>query len=92
MLIITYDISNDKLRTKFWKFLKKYWRRIQYSVFEIKNSQRILGLITTQIKEIFEPKFTWADSILIIPISDADMKKVLRYWQPVMEEEELLFL
>jgi CRISPR-associated protein Cas2 len=92
MLIITYDISNDKLRTKFWKFLKKYWRRIQYSVFEIKNSNRILGIITTQIKEIFEPKFTPADSILIIPISDADYNKVLRYWQPAMEEEELLFL
>ncbi|MDR2411608.1 MAG: CRISPR-associated endonuclease Cas2 [Candidatus Peribacteria bacterium] len=52
---------------------------MQYSVFEIKNSNRILGIITTQIKEIFEPKFTPADSILIIPISDADYNKVLRY-------------
>jgi CRISPR-associated protein Cas2 len=92
MLIVTYDISNDKLRTKFWKFLKKYWRRIQYSVFEIKNSQRHLNLITTQVKQIFEPKFTGADSILIIPISEADAWKVIRYGQPAMEEEELLFL
>ncbi|MDR0772494.1 MAG: CRISPR-associated endonuclease Cas2 [Candidatus Peribacteria bacterium] len=45
---------------------------MQYSVFEIKNSQRHLNLITTQVKQIFEPKFTGADSILIIPISEAD--------------------
>lgn len=92
MLIVTYDIHSDKLRTKFWKFLKKYWRRIQYSVFEIKNSDRILWIIKTQVEEIFSKRFTWADSILIIPISKADRKKLIRYWQPAMEEEELLFL
>jgi CRISPR-associated protein Cas2 len=92
MLIVTYDISNDKLRTKFWKFLKKYWRRIQYSVFEIKNSNRILSIIKTEIENVFSKKFTWADSILIIPISKADREKVIRYGQPAMEEEELLFL
>ena len=42
MLIISYDISNDKLRTKFSKFLCKFGYRLQYSVFEIKNSKRIL--------------------------------------------------
>ena len=38
MLIVTYDIHDDKTRTKFGKLLKKYGRRLQYSVFEIKNS------------------------------------------------------
>ena len=92
MLIITYDIHNDKLRTKFSKLLKKYWRRLQYSVFEIKNSERILSIIKREIEEIYKPKFTWADSILIIPITKADTEKIIRYWQPAMEEEELLFL
>lgn len=92
MIIISYDIHNDKIRTKFWKLLKKYWRRIQYSVFELKNSQRILNIITREIDEKFAQKFTWADSILIIPISPADSDKVIRYWQPAMEEEEILFL
>ena len=71
MLIVAYDIHNDKLRTKFWKLLKKFWRRLQYSVFEVKNSERIL----------------W-----IFPVSDSLNKKVLRFWQPALEEEELLFL
>lgn len=85
-------MHNDKLRTKFWKLLKKYGRRIQYSVFEIKNSQRILQLLLTEIETIYAPKFTWADSILIIPVSQAHNQKLIRYGQPAMEEEELLFL
>jgi len=92
MLIITYDIHNDKLRTKFSKLLKKYWRRLQYSVFEIKNSDRILNIVKREIKEIFEPQFTWADSILILPFTKVDREKVIRYWQPALEEEEILFL
>jgi|GEM_PF-2456495 len=58
MLIVTYDIHNDKLRTKFGKFLKKYGRRLQYSVFEIKNSDRILGIVKREIEAKFEPEFT----------------------------------
>ncbi|ATU04995.1 CRISPR-associated endonuclease Cas2 [Candidatus Gracilibacteria bacterium HOT-871] len=92
MLIVAYDIHNDKLRTKFGKLLKKFGRRVQYSVFEVKNSERILSILKTEIENIYAPKFSGADSILIFPISDAVNKKVLRYGQPAMEEEELLFL
>lgn len=92
MLIITYDIHNDKLRTKFGKFLKKYGRRLQYSVFELKNSERILNIVKKEISEKFEPEFTWADSILILPFTKIDKEKIIRYWQPAMEEEEILFL
>lgn len=92
MLIVTYDIHNDKLRTKFSKFLKKYWRRLQYSVFEIKNSERIINIIKREVEEKFEEKFSWADSILILPFTKVDREKIVRYWQPAMEEEEILFL
>ncbi len=92
MLIVSYDIHNDKIRTKFSKLLKKYGRRIQYSVFEIKNSQRILSIVTAEIEKSFAPKFTGADSILIIPMSDSVSEKCIRYGQPAMEEEEILFL
>ncbi len=92
MLIVTYDIHNDKLRTKFWKFLKKYGRRLQYSVFELKNSERILNIVAREISEKFEPEFTGADSILILPFTKVDREKVIRYGQPAMEEEEILFL
>ncbi len=92
MLIVSYDIHNDKIRTKFSKLLKKFGRRLQYSVFEIKNSDRILNILKTEIENTFAPKFSWADSIIVIPVSDSLSSKVLRYWQPAMEEEEILFL
>lgn len=92
MLIVSYDIHDDKTRTKFWKLLKKFWRRLQYSVFEIKNSPRILWILQSEIEMTFSKKFTWADSIIIIPISKAVNEKVIRYGQPAMEEEEILFL
>ena len=90
MYIITYDISDDKLRTKFAKFLKKYWRRIQYSVFEIKNSPRILKLIKNKIDKQFMPKFKATDSILIFPINPLCVSSIHRYWYPVEEEKELV--
>ncbi|PZM86773.1 CRISPR-associated endonuclease Cas2 [Candidatus Gracilibacteria bacterium] len=92
MLIVAYDIHNDKLRTKFGKLLKRFGRRIQYSVFEVKNSERILSILKTEIENIYAPRFTGADSILVFPVSDSVSKKVLRYGQPALEEEELLFL
>ena len=65
MILLSYDISNDKLRTKFSKFIGKYGHRLQYSVYEIDNSPNFLNNIIIQIKSKFENKFTESDSILI---------------------------
>ena len=43
MIVISYDISNDKLRTRFSKYLSRFGHRIQYSVFEIDNSESFLS-------------------------------------------------
>jgi len=67
--MISYDISNDKLRTRFSKFLNKFGYRLQYSVFEIRNSDRILENITTQIKCYFSKQFEQTDSIMIFKMS-----------------------
>lgn len=50
MIVVSYDISDDKLRTKFSKYLSKFGHRLQYSVFEIDNSNRILNNITSDLK------------------------------------------
>lgn len=69
MILLSYDIQDDKLRTKFSKFIKKYGYRIQYSVFEISNSERMLNNIEKEIKNNFEKKFSQSDSIIIIRTS-----------------------
>lgn len=69
MLVIAYDISDDKLRLKFSKYLSKFGGRLQYSVFEIKNSPRILNQIQIKIASYFKKKFTQHDSIIIFELS-----------------------
>lgn len=92
MLIVSYDISNDKIRTKFSKFLSKYGRRLQYSVFELKNSPRILNLVLVEIEHTFTKCFENTDSILIFSLCEGCIKKVTRYGYAVHEEEELIFM
>ena len=87
MLIVSYDISDTKIRTRFSKFLKKYGRRLQYSVYEIKNSNRILKNVVAEIKKNFEKEFTKSDSVFIFKISN---KEILRFGYAKNEEEDLL--
>ena len=92
MYIVSYDISNNKLRTKFSKFLKKYGRRLQYSVFEIKNSPRILKLILGEIESKFAKKFEATDSVLIFSITPLCAPSIYRFWSAVEEEKELILV
>lgn len=89
MFLVVYDIASDKLRTRFSKFLTKYGRRLQFSVFEISNSPRVLENIRTEIKASFEKKFTQGDSILIINVPDNAV--IDRFGYAVNEETDLLF-
>lgn len=91
MIIVSYDISNDKTRIYFSKLLKKYGRRLQYSVFEIKNSQRILDNILIEIEKKFAKRFEITDSILIFSLCEWCKKKIIRYGFPVSEEQEIVF-
>ena len=90
MLLISYDISNDKLRTKFAKFLKRFGYRKQYSVFEIKNSDRILQNIQLAIENEFELRFTQTDSVMIIETSETC--KITRYGYAVNDESDLIII
>lgn len=90
MLLLSYDISNTKTRTRFNKFIKKHGRRLQFSVYEIKNSQRILKLVMTEIELKFSKMFENTDSIFIFHICEGCYKKIKRYGYAVNEEEEVL--
>lgn len=90
MFLVMYDIQSDKLRTKFSKFLERYGRRLQYSVFEIANSQRILRNIQIEIETSFEKKFTQGDSVLIYSVGDNACIK--RFGYPVNEETTLVII
>lgn len=69
MLLVSYDISDDKVRNRFSKFLSKFGYRLQYSVFELKNSTRILENVVITIESQFNAHFTESDSVIIFHLS-----------------------
>jgi CRISPR-associated protein Cas2 len=90
MLLVAYDISNDKLRTRFAKFLDKFGFRLQYSVFQIKNSQRVLSNIISEIEGDFKKQFEQTDSIMIFNLSK--QCKITRYGYAKNDEADLIML
>lgn len=89
MMIVSYDISDNKLRAQFAKLLMQYGDRLQYSVYEIQGTQRVLNLLTEKIKFEFEPRFTGADSVLIFRFSN---REVLRFGHSAHRTGDLLVL
>lgn len=77
MIVVSYDISDDKLRTKFSKYLSRFGHRLQYSVFEIDNSPRIVDNIVNDLKNRYEKLFSQQDSVIIFKLSSSC--EVLRF-------------
>lgn len=90
VLLISYDISDDKLRTKFSKFLSKFGGRLQYSVFEIRNSDRILRNIQAKIDSYYLKKFEQSDSVIIFELSN--YCKRTNYGYAKNDETDLVFV
>jgi CRISPR-associated protein Cas2 len=91
MLIVSYDFSNDKTRTKFSKFLEQYGWRMQYSVFVIRNSPRVLRNILAEIESRYKKSFKENDSIVIFPICQGCKGKIVRYGNARHELEDVVY-
>lgn len=91
MFIIAYDFTDNKVRSSFSRFLKKFGRKIQYSVYEIKNSARVLQNILDEVELRYKKKFKNSDSILIFQICDGCKKKIVRYGYAKNEEKEIVY-
>lgn len=89
VIIVTYDISNDKTRTKFSKFLEQYGVRVQFSVFEIQNSSRVLNIVRTAIKSNFKELFDPGDSVFIFTTNHS---KTERYGSAGLLDKDLIIL
>lgn len=90
MIIVSYDISDNKLRTKFAKFLSKFGHRLQYSVFEIDVAERLLDVIEAEIKNRYERAFTQADSIMIFRMSSSC--HITRYGYASNDNDEVIIV
>ncbi len=90
MIIISYDIADDKKRAKFNKYIKRFGHMIQYSVYEIENSDRILKNISTDIKNRWMKQFDQNDSIYIFKLSQSC--EIQKYGYARNEDSQLLIV
>lgn len=90
MIIVSYDIKDDKIRTKFAKMLRSQGAiRLQFSVYEVNNTQRIIDNVKLNIVEIFSKLFTGADSVLIF---DAPNAKVEKFGNAIHRDKDVVYL
>lgn len=90
MIIISYDISNNKKRAKFNKYIRKFGHMLQYSVYEIENSERILNNIITDINNKWKKQFDECDSVYIFKLSNSC--QMYKYGYARNEEADIIIV
>ena len=90
MLILSYDFSDDRARAKFCKFIKQYGRSIQYSVYEIRNSDRVLHNIKKEVELKYKKRFKNADSVIVMELCERCKKNVCRYGYAANDEKDVV--
>lgn len=90
MIIISYDIKNNRTRNKFAKYLLRFGCRIQYSVYRIENSPRILDNIVSGIQTMFLPMFSEDDSVLILNLCSSC--EIIKMGYIAHEDEAILIV
>jgi CRISPR-associated protein Cas2 len=90
MIIISYDFTDNKTRSAFSKFLKKFGYKEQYSVYKIKNSKRVLNNILKEIDLIYKKRIKKSDSVIIFPLCAICKKKMIRYGFAKNSESDII--
>ena len=89
MLVISYDISNTKLRNKFSKMLTKHDAiRLQFSVYEVNNTNRVIENLMVLIDD-FAKNFDGGDSVIIFDVSAVKLKK---YGNAIHRDVDIVYL
>ena len=88
MIIVSYDITDDKMRTNFSKMLKKNGAiRLQFYVYEISNTKRIVDNLIAKI-EAYTKHFTADDSVILF---DVDTDKLTKYGNAIHRDKPIVY-
>ena len=88
MIIISYDISDDKMRTNFSKMLKSNGAiRLQFSVYEVRNTKRIVNNLMSKI-EAYAKHFTADDSVILF---DIEAEKLTKYGNAIHRDQDVVY-
>ena len=92
MIIVSYDIADNKMRARFSKMLKSNGAiRLQYSVYEVRNTKRIVDNIVAKIEakiEAYSKHFTADDSVVIF---EAASDKLVKYGNAIHRDQQIVY-
>ena len=89
MIVISYDIKDDKIRNNFSKMIQKQGAiRLQYYVYEIVNTKRLFDNMLILIEDFISQYLTGADSIIIFDVSDMKLRK---YGNAIHRDQDVLY-
>lgn len=74
--IISYDVVEDKRRTKVAKLLEGYGKRVQYSVFECDLSQQELLAVGRELRGLIDLN---TDSVRCYRLDEAAVQRIAIY-------------
>jgi CRISPR-associated protein Cas2 len=87
-LVISYDIPEDKRRTKVHKILKSYGQWMQYSVFECDLTDPQYAKLRSRLDRLIRPE---EDSIRFYPLCVCCQKKVERIGGENVRDDTIFF-
>lgn len=88
MIIVSYDIKDDKMRTNFSKMLKKNGAiRLQLSVYEVVNSKRIMDNLIAKI-QAYANHFMPDDSVIVFEV---DTNRMIKYGSAIHRDKPIVF-
>ncbi len=89
MTIVSYDISDDLMRSRFARMLKKNGAiRLQYSVYEVNNTKRVVDNLVVKI-ESYAKHFTAEDSVVLF---DVPADKLTKYGNAIHRDQVVVYL
>jgi CRISPR-associated protein Cas2 len=89
LVLVVYDIPDDKRRTKLATFLEGYGRRVQYSVFECFMDMAKMKKLHKAIERRVKPE---EDSVRLYWITPDSFKRSLAIGNPPIEEPPSFYI
>lgn len=88
-LVVSYDITSNRRRTKVMKTLEGYGTRVQYSVFECRLKPREIDEMRRKLKKLISNQ---EDSIRLYFISADDVRRIERLGDARTVDERIFIL
>ncbi len=87
-MVVSYDIAEDKRRTKIHKILKSYGQWMQYSVFECDLTETQYAKLRSRLSKLIKPN---QDSIRFYFLCACCQAKVERIGGETVRDETIFF-